>query len=167
MDAMEAILSRRSIRRYTAETISPEVIEELLKAAMAAPSAYNVQPWRFIVIDDHQILDVIPEFHPYAGMLPQAQLAIAVCGDTLVQPDRWMLDCSTAAQNILLAAHARGLGAVWVGVYPVSERMKEIQNLLNLPDHILPLCLISLGHPQENKAPSNHYDPAKIHKNQW
>jgi nitroreductase len=78
-----------------------------------------------------------------------------------------MLDCSTSAQNILLAAHALGLGAVWIAVYPGEERMTAVKNLLNLPDHILPLCLIALGHPLEKKAPSNHFDPAKIHHNQW
>jgi len=84
-----------------------------------------------------------------------------------VQPDRWMLDCSAAAENILLAAHANGLGAVWVGVYPVPERIKDVKTLLSLPDYIFPLGLISLGYPQEKKSPANRFDPAKIHKNHW
>jgi nitroreductase len=167
MDAIEAILTRRSIRRYTDQPISPETVDELLKAAMAAPSAHNKQPWSFVVIDDHQLLEVFAELHSYSGMLSQAQLAILVCGDTLVQPERWMLDCTASAQNILLAAHAKGLGAVWVAVYPGSPRMKEVQTILKLPDHISPLCLISLGHPQGKINPSKRYDPAKIHKNQW
>jgi nitroreductase len=167
MDAIEAIMSRRSIRKYSGEPVSQELVDLLLKAAMAGPTAHNTQCWRFVVIDDHQILDKVPEFHPYAAMLLQAQLAIAICGDTSVQPDRWMLDCSAAAENILLAAHASGLGAVWVGIYPVQERIKDIKKLLGLPDFIFPLGLISLGYPQEVKPQSNRYDPTKIHKNQW
>ena len=167
LDAIEAILTRRSIRSYTGEPINQDLVALLLKAAMAAPSAHNVQPWRFVLIDNHQILDQIPEFHPYAAMLLKAQLAIAICGDTSVQPDRWMLDCSASAENILLAAHAKGLGAVWVGIYPVRQRIKDIKKLLNLPDHIYPLGLISLGYPRIKKKPPNNFDPDKIHKNQW
>jgi nitroreductase len=167
MDAIEAILSRRSIRKYSAEMIPQQIIDLLLKAAMAGPTAHNSQCWRFIVIDDHQIMDKIPEFHPYASMLLEAQLAIAICGDTSVQPDRWMLDCAAAAENILLAAHASGLGAVWVGIYPVAQRIRDVKQLLNLPDHIFPMGLISLGYPEETRAPSNRFDPSKIHKNQW
>jgi len=166
-DTIEAILTRRSIRKYSGELISQELIDDLLKAAMAAPSAHNAQSWHFVLIDDHQILDKVPEFHPYAAMLLEAPLAIAICGDTAVQPDRWMLDCSAAAENMLLAAHASGLGAVWVGIYPVSARIKDIKKLLDLPEHIMPLGLISLGYPGETKPPANRYDPAKIHKNQW
>lgn len=167
MDAIEAILTRRSIRKYTAEKIADEIIDELLKAAMAAPSAFNAQPRHFMVIDDRLILDKIPEFHPYAEMLKQARTAIAICGDIMVQPDRWMLDCAASAQNILLAAHAKGLGAVWLGIYPAEERIKDLKNLLELPQNIIPLCLISLGYPQEKKKPSNRYDQDKIHKNRW
>ena len=167
MDVMEAIFTRRSIREYTDAPISPEDINELLKAAMAAPSAHDAQPWHFIIIEDHQILDKIPETHPHAAMLLQAQLAIAICGDTQVQPDGWMVDCATAAQNILLAAHAKGLGAVYVGIYPIAARMQELKDLLNLPKYILPLALISVGHPKKKKASVDHYNPVKIHWDRW
>lgn len=167
MGTIEAILSRRSIRKYTARKISLKKIEGLLKAAMAAPSAFNAQPWHFIIIDDRRILDKVPEFHHHSDMLLQAKTAIAVCGDTQVQPDRWMLDCSAAVQNILLTAHAEGLGAVWVGIYPVPERIKGLKDMLGLPDHIVPLALIPLGYPREKKSPANRYDPSKIHNNHW
>ncbi len=167
MEAIEAILTRRSIREYTSETISPEAINDLLKAAMAAPSSHNVQPWHFIVIEDHQILDKIPETHPYATMLLQAQFAIAICGDIQVQPEVWMVDCALAAQNILLAAHAKGLGAVFVGVYPITSRMRELKDLLKLPDYILPLSLISMGYPKEPKAPANRFSSSKVHWGRW
>ena len=167
MDAIEAILSRRSIRKYTSEQVSSEDIGIMLKAAMAAPSARDAQPWHFIVIDDHRILDTIPETHPNASMLFEAQLAIAVCGDSQYQPGWWMVDCAAAAQNLLLAAHAIGLGAVWIGFYPVAARMRELQGLVGLPSHILPLALIALGHPGEKKELLNRYDSGKIHRNYW
>ena len=116
MDAMDAILGRRSIRGYTTRKIDPPLIEKLLRAAMAAPSAGNQQPWRFVVIDDRAVLDAIPKLHPYAEMLKAAPLAIAVCGQVegLKHADYWVQDCAAATQNLLVAAHALGLGAVWL-----------------------------------------------------
>lgn len=167
MDAIEAILTRRSIRRYTSKKVSAKVVEELLNAGMSAPSANNSQPWHFVVIDDRQILDRIPEFHAYSSMLYFAPLAIAVCGDSKVSAAYWVQDCSAATQNILLAAHASGLGAVWLGVYPIKERVRELQKLLNLPEQIVPLSLISLGYPAASKAPENRFDAARVHHNKW
>jgi len=166
---MEAILSRRSIRRYTGEPVPEELIKELLEAAMSAPSASNQQPWQFVIIDDRRILDEIPKFHPYAHMLKEASWAIAVCGDLdLVSMNGyWIQDCSAATQNILIAAHARGLGAVWLGVYPREERVKTVQKLLGLPEHVIPLCFISVGYPAESKPPSNRYNESRVHHNQW
>lgn len=166
---MEAILSRRSIRRYTAEPVPEEVIQELLAAAMSAPSASNEQPWHFVIIDDRRILDQIPKYHPYSSMLKQAPLAIAVCGDLELEIFKgyWVQDCSAATENILIAAQAKGLGAVWLGVYPREERVKATQKLLGLPEHVIPLCLISIGYPAETKPPSNRYSASRIHHNQW
>jgi len=169
MDAMEAILSRRSIRRYTGEPVPEELIKELLEAAMSAPSASNEQPWQFVIIDDRRILDEIPKFHPYAHMLKEASLAIAVCGDLNEEmiSGYWIQDCSAATQNILIAAHAKGLGAVWLGVYPREERAKTVQKLLGLPEHVIPLCFISIGYPAEKKPPSNRYNESRVHHNHW
>lgn len=167
MEAMEAILSRRSIRKYTDQNISFELVEELLRAAMSAPSANNLQPWHFIIISERQILDRVPEFHPYSSMLCSAPLAIAVCGDSELQPAFWVQDCSAASQNILLAAHARGLGAVWLAIYPREQRVQGLRKLLGLPDNIVPLSLISLGYPAVQKPPENRYDKVKVHHNHW
>ncbi|HEY51078.1 MAG TPA: nitroreductase family protein [Dehalococcoidia bacterium] len=166
---MEAILSRRSIRRYSGESVSEELIKELLQAAMSAPSASNEQPWQFVIIDDRRILDEIPRFHPYAHMLKEASWAIAVCGDLNLEmmSGYWIQDCSAATQNILLAAHARGLGAVWLGVYPNGERVKTVQKLLGLPENVMPLCFISIGYPAEKKPPSNRYNESRVHHNHW
>ncbi len=169
MDALEAILSRRSIRRYTQDPVSDETLKALLEAAMSAPSAGNEQPWHFIVITDRRLLDAIPRFHPYADMLREAQVAILVCGDTEREryKGHWVQDCSAATQNLLLAAHASGLGAVWVGVYPAGERVQRMQKLFGLPAHVIPLALVPLGHPGERIPRVQRFDPARIHLNGW
>lgn len=169
MDALQAILSRRSIRQYTGQPVSEDDITELLRAAMAAPSAGNEQPWQFVVIRDRQTLDAIPNHHPYATMVRQAPVAILVCGDLDMEKHAgyWVQDCAAATQNILIAAHARGLGAVWLGVYPREERMAGLQKLLGLPERIIPFALIPVGYPAEDKPPANRYDPARVHLNRW
>jgi len=127
MDLIEGIFTRRSIRKYTNQTITDEQIELLIKAGMYAPSASNQQPWHFIVINKREILNKIRDVHPYAKMLSEAQLAILVCGDHDLELSKgyWVVDCSAATQNILLAAHGMGLGAVWLGVHPREERKQE------------------------------------------
>jgi nitroreductase len=167
MDAMESILSRRSIRKYTVETISEDSVTELLKAAMSAPSAHNGQPWSFVVITERKILDAVPGFHPYAAMLKSAPLAVAVCGDSKMDPLFWEQDCSAATENMLLAAHALGLGAVWLAIHPYKERTQPIRQMLSLPENIVPLCLVSIGHPDEQKPPAQRYDTARVHHNSW
>jgi nitroreductase len=169
MDAMEAIISRRSIRRYTGQTIPDEMIEQLLQAAMSAPSAGNMQPWQFVIIDDREILDKIPTVHPYADMVREAPLAILVCGD--LQRDGfggyWVQDCSAATENLLIAAHARGLGAVWLGVYPRDERVKALRDLLSIPEDITPFAVIALGYAAEELSREDRFDPSKVHRNHW
>lgn len=169
MDAMQAILSRRSIRRYTDQPLPEALITDLLKAAMSAPSAGNQQPWQFVVINERGILDKIAQFHPYARMLLEAPAAILVCGDLKLETSKgyWVQDCSAATQNLLLAAHASGLGAVWLGVYPREERVVALRALLGLPEHIAPLALVAVGYPAESKPPSNRYDAARVRYNRW
>jgi len=169
MDAMQAILSRRSIRKYTSQPVSEATVEELLQAAMAAPSAGNQQPWHYVVIRDRQILTQIPRVHPYSSMVPSAQLAILVCGDLQREKHAgyWVQDCSAATQNLLLAAHAKGLGAVWLGVYPREDRVAGLRKMLELPQHAMPLALIAIGYPAEVKAPAERYDPSRVHQDGW
>jgi len=169
MDAMDAILSRRSIRKYTAQPVSDEVIQELLEAAMSAPSAGNEQPWHFIVITERQILNEIPKFHPYSQMLRDAPVAILVCGDERLQKYEgyWVQDCSAATENILIAAQAKGLGAVWLGVYPVEDRVTGLRKLVGIPEHVTPFALISIGYPAEQKPRSNRYDASRVRHNRW
>jgi len=169
MEIIEGIITRRSIRKYTDKKISDDQINTLLKSGMYAPSANNKQPWHFIVINDRKILSKIVDIHPYAKMLIEAQLAILVCGDELLENGSgyWIVDCSAATQNILLAAHGLGLGAVWLGLHPREERKQAIIELFNLPNNIQPLSLISIGYPNESKELPDRFKPERIHYNKW
>lgn len=170
MDTMEAILTRRSIRNYTDQTVGKELINELIEAAMNAPSANNQQPWHFVVVTDRKILNEIPVYHPYSQMLKQAPLAVAVCAELKLERGTkgfWIQDCSAAAQNLLLAAHARGLGAVWLGIYPMQERVVALQKTLGLPQEVIPLCLVSIGYPVDKGRRINRFNPTRIHQNKW
>ena len=169
MEAMDAILSRRSIRKYTEQAVSDEAVEELLKAAMSAPSAGNQQPWQFVVIRERGLLDEIPKYHPYSAMLKEASVAILICGDVNSEKHKgyWVQDCSAATQNLLIAVQAKGLGAVWLGVHPREDRVAGIRKLLGLPEQIVPLSLIPIGYKGEEKPPANRYDASKVHHNGW
>ncbi len=169
MEALEAIFTRRSVRKFSEREVESEKTENLLRAAMQAPSAHNKQPWHFIIINDRRLLNQIADFHPYAKMLYEAPQAIAVCGDLgLENNDRYLaLNCAAATQNILLAAHSQGLGAVWIAVYPREERIKKIKLLLDLPLHIIPISLVAIGYPAHKKAAEDRFDAKKIHVNRW
>jgi nitroreductase len=169
MDVWEAIFTRRSIRKYRKGTIPEETVRDLLRAAMAAPSAGNRQPWHFIVIEDRPILDQIPNFHPHSDMIRGAALGILVCGDEKkeLKGGYFPLDCSAAVQNLLLAACAKGLGAVWIGLYPRTDRIEEMRKLCKVPEGIVPFALISIGHPAEPNQELDRFDPERIHKNVW
>jgi nitroreductase len=169
MEAMDAILSRRSIRKYTGQPVPDEMIGELLKAAMSAPSAGNQQPWHFVVIRERSILDQIPKYHPYSAMLKEASVAVLVCGDLKSEKHKgyWVQDCSAATQNLLIAAQAKGLGAVWLGVYPREDRVAGIRKLLGLPEHSVPLSRIPIGYKGEEKPPADRYDASRVHHNRW
>lgn len=167
--AIEAILTRRSIRSYTGEPLNEAIITILLKAAMSAPSAHNQQPWSFIVIDDRNTLEAVPAFHPYSKMLLQAPSAILVCGKTKDLPAEvfWPQDCAAATQNILVAANTLGIGSVWLGIYPKEELIEKTRELFKIPEEITPFSFIALGHPAEEKKPSNRFNPDRVHHNCW
>ena len=165
---MKSLLTRKSIRKYTSQPVSDGTVQELLHAAMSAPSAANQRPWHFVVIKDRAVLDAIPQFHPYAGPLKEAPLAIAVCATNELGAfkDYWVQDCAAATQNILTAVVEKGLGAVWLGVYP-KQNVQEIHKLLQLPENITPFSLISIGYPNEQKEAGNRYDEERVHYNKW
>ena len=166
---MDFIKSRRSIRRFTDKKISEEDLMDILAAAMAAPSAGNEQPWEFVVINDKQIMESIMAVHPYAKALRTANLAVTVCGNTDLQlyEGFWVQDCSAATQNILLEATEKGIGSLWIGVYPNEERIGPIREILGLPENVIPLSIVALGYPDEEKEPSKRFNSARIHVNKW
>lgn len=167
MDVMPAILARRSIRKYTTADVDDAAVHDLLAAAMAAPSANNSQPWHFLVITERARLAALADALPYGQMLRQAPLGIVVCAEEERSPGYWVQDCSAAAENILLAAHAQGLGGVWLGVYPREERVASVRSVADLPSGITPLCVLSIGHPAELKSPAQRFDQSRIHANRW
>lgn len=167
---MEAIFKRRSVRKFTSDRISDQDMEKLLRAAMRAPSAGNEQPWEFIVLRDRETMVNVLEFHPYATMLKEADCAVVVCGNLerkKFTEDYWVQDCSAATQNLLLEAVELGLGAVWLGVYPLKERVAGFQKLLNLPDSVIPLNAVALGYPSIAPDPADTYVPGRIHWEKW
>lgn len=166
---MNVILNRKSIRLYKDISVSDEIVEDLLRAAMAAPSAGNEQPWEFIVLRDKDIMRKITEFHPYSKMLLNTDVAIVVCGDKLKEKFEgfWVQDCSAACENILLSAEDKGLGAVWLGVYPLEDRITPLKELLNLPVSVIPLSIIPVGYPNEQRKPEDRFNKKRIHHDKW
>lgn len=169
MDVLEAILTRRSIRHFTSQPIPDDLVDQILRAAMNAPSAANAQPWHYVVINDRNLLEEVTTFHPVAESLHEAPMAILVCGDSRLEkrPDRWILDCSAATQNMLLAAHALGLGAVWLGIFPDQIRIDGMRRLVNLPPDVHPLSLVAVGYPARPSNPISRFRPDRVHYNQW
>lgn len=166
---MEAIFKRRSVRRYQDVPISDEDITKLLKAAMRAPSAKNVQPWEFVVMKNRESMIKITEFHPFATMLNNAACTIVVCGNSSLDEeyDFWIQDCSAATENILLEAVHLGIGGVWLGIYPIEERITGMQKLLELPEYIIPLSAVALGYPAKEPKLIDTYLPERVHVEKW
>lgn len=169
---LKNIHSRKSVRSFTDEKISKEDIETLLKAGMAAPTANNQQPWDFIVITDRNLLNEFAEFLDYGKMLKEAYAAIVVTGDkerTLpdIEDQYWIQDCSAASENILLAVEAMDLGAVWLGIHPMPDRISFAKEKLNLPENIRPLNIIAIGHPKGNTKPKKKWNEERVHLDRW
>lgn len=169
MDALTCIFTRRSIRQYTGQSVTDDQLHSILRAGFSAPSANNTRPWRFIVVRDTVTLKAITEAHPYSKILPEAGCGILVCGDTQCNENLYYLaeDCSAAIQNMLLAAHALGLGAVWLGVHPREERVSAMRELMSIPGDILPVGMIAVGVPAEAKDAPDRYEEDKVHLERW
>ncbi len=173
MDCLETIYNRKSVRHFQNKPVSKQEIDLLLKAGMAAPSAANRQPWAFFVITQRNTLDNLGALLPYARMITRAPMAIVVCGDLSKsffyywEDEFWIQDCSAATQNILLAAEALGLGAVWSAVYPERNWMQSVRNSLFLPYHIIPLNIIPIGYPTGKDKHINKWKTENIHWEKW
>lgn len=165
--ALSVIYNRKSVRNFVKDKpVSSDDLQTLVKAGMAAPSGKDTRPWEFVVIDDRDVLNKLADELPTAKMLMDASAAIIVCGDS-VKSSYWYLDCSAATQNVLLAAEALGLGAVWTAAYPYSDRMEIVNRNIGLPAHILPLVVIPIGYPAEEGKAKDKFDETKIHHNKW
>ncbi len=169
MDILEAIFTRRSIRQYTGELISDKQLKIVLRAGFYAPSAHNRQPWHFIIVKDKEKIASISEFHPYAKMAPSAGCVIVVCGDKKDESQAGFIaeDCSAAIQNMLLAAHGLGLGAVWCALHPVSKLTKNAKQLFDIPDDIIPVGLVVVGNKEKDRTVSERFKEDRLHYDKW
>ena len=178
--ALDVIFSRKSVRSYTDQPVSDEQVETMLRAAMAAPTGMNVQPWRFVVVRDQAVKEKLAG--PRGGMIAQAPVVFVICGETTLmrkpfgQPDaeavevpngNWTQDCSAATENLLLAAEALGLGAVWTAAHPYADRVNPIREALGLPENVTPLCVVPCGYPAGDDQPKDKWKPENIHYDKW
>ncbi len=169
---LDNIMTRTSVRAYQDKSVEADKVEQLLRAAMAAPSAGNKQPWHFVVVKEKATLKAISDSFPTMKMAVHAPLAIIVCADmhdTFDDGGReyWVQDASAATENLLLAAHGMGLGAVWCGIYPMKDRVQILSDLLHLPSYIIPLNVIPIGYPAEMPKPKDKWKPEKVHQEKW
>lgn len=169
MDVINAIHTRRSVRRFADTEVTDAQVERLLRAAMAAPSAMNEQPWRFVVVRDAEMRAKLSEVSPYAGPVGRSVVTIAVLAHPTSDkaPDRWTMDCAAATQNILLAAHASGLGTCWIGIFPEAAREEAVVELLGVADDMRVLCLVAVGVPESAGAEVDRYNPEFVHQERW
>ena len=169
---IESIMTRTSIRKFKQQAVEDCKVETMLRAAMAAPTAMNKQPWHFVVVSDKQVLGELAGQGRRGDMLRGAPLAIVVCGDFTKTGDGkgqefWIQDTSAATENLLLAAHALGLGAVWTAAWPMDERYKSIQKVLGMPETIVPLCTVVIGYPDEQPTPKDKWKPENVSYNKY
>jgi nitroreductase len=168
----DTIYSRKSVRTFTGAPVPRALLEQLARAGMAAPTAMDKRPWAFVLVTDKAVLQKLAEGLPYAKMLNEAGGAVVVCGmreKTLPGEggEYWVQDCSAATQNVLLAAEGLGLGAVWTGVYPGAERVALVRKVLGIPENVVPLNVIPVGHPTGAEKPKDKFDEKNIHWNAW
>jgi nitroreductase len=169
MDAIHAIMTRRSTRQFTDEPVTAEQIEILMRAAMAAPSAGNQQPWRFVIARDAEMRGRLALATQYSSPVGRAPVGIVVLADTRENKHAgyWVQDCSAAVENILLAAHALGLGGVWIGVHPHEEREAHVREIVEAPAGFAALCMIAIGHPTSPGPEIDRYDPEHVRNERW
>lgn len=169
---IQTILSRKSVRKYTGNTVSPEDLTTLIRSGMAAPCSYDKRCWFFVTVTDEKLLAKLAEGLPHARMILSSKHAIVVCADLNLSHGGtdvpyWIQDCSATVENILIAAESLGLGACWTGVHPRAERVTFVREVLRAPEQVVPLCVIAVGHPVGEEKPKDKFDPARIFWNGW
>ncbi|MDV0447214.1 Albonoursin synthase [Methanosarcinaceae archaeon Ag5] len=169
MDTMTALYTRRSVRKYQNKPVPMNLIEEAVKAAMFAPSARNQQPWDFIIVDQRETLDKIPAFSPHAAMVKGAPAGVLVCFNKDYEGAEGFFpqDLGAATQNMLLALHANGLGAVWTGVYPREDRVNGFVDLFKLPANVVPYAFVIIGYPEKEADAADRFKKERVHYNKW
>jgi len=173
MDAIKAILTRISTRKFSEQPISDESLHTILEAGMSGPTAVNARPWSFIVVRDKDMLNKMADCNGRAAdPLRSADLGILICGDLerafKAAPDYWVVDGSIAAQNMILAAHAMGIGSVWLGTWPQENKVTAQKALFNLPDHIVPHSIVAFGYPLEESTKEKLlYEEDRVHFEKW
>lgn len=169
MDVFEALFTRRSIRKFTTQFVSKDDENLILKAAMLAPSACNEQPWHFVCVRDAEMRERLSHVSPYTHMAAEAPLVIVVCGDLALEKAKgmWVQDCSAAIENILLAARGKSLGSVWCGIHPEKEREAKTREVLGIPENVIPLAVISIGHPAQHFSEASRFIQERIHRDKW
>jgi len=165
--AIENMLNRKSVRKYSDKEVEQEKIDLILKSAMSAPSAMNKQPWEILVVTDKKKLEQISKDIPNASYSKSSQLVIIVCGDKKINEKFWIQDCCAVTENILLSVESLELGAVWCAVYPFEDKVEKIQKLFNMPENVIPLNVIPIGYPANKENSKQKYDSNKIHINNW
>ena len=168
-NAIDTIYDRRSVRNYLDKPVNSDLIQEVLRAGMYAPSGYNRQPWHFVVFDEKDVIAKIKAMHPYASSLATAPVCIMVCGDTEKELAEgfYQVDCSAAIENMLLAAKALGLDTCWMGIYPWAEVMNNFTKTFDLPENVKPFALISLGYAATKIERPSRYNESLVHYNKW
>ena len=170
-ETIKIIHQRKSVRNFSDKPVTKEQLEAIVRAGMAAPTAINTQPWQFLVIDDKKIISNYAEGNRAAFMINKCQALVVICGDMNIGNDRskafWVQDVSAATENLLLAVESLGLGAVWTGVYPIEERVKEVKAKFELPENVIPLCVVLVGYPDGTDQPKDKWKPERLHWNKY
>ena len=170
-ETLKIIHQRKSVRNFTDKEVTKEQLETIIKAAMAAPTAINAQPWQFLVVTDKALKAKYAEGNRQADMINKCSALVVVCGDKTIGNERswsyWDQDCSAATENLLLAAESLGLGAVWTGIYPGEDRIKTVKERFALTDNVVPLCVILVGYPDGTDQPKDKWKPERIHWNKY
>lgn len=171
---INCIMTRASVRNYSEREVPDSIVEKILRAGMAAPTAANQQPWEFVVVTEQNLKDSITSAFEYTKMVAHCSFAVVVCGDMdnlfkgdIADGGFWVEDCSAASENMLLAAHALGLGGVWCGIYPLKDREGRLRDILKLPSRLTPLNVMAFGYPSQPVMPKDKWDPSKIHYNAY
>lgn len=161
---MSSIFHRVSVRKYQDRNVEQEKIEKMLRAAMAAPSACNQQPWEFYVVTNSEIIDKLSKASPYAGCAAGAPLVFVPCiRKKGIAPEYFQIDLSAAVENLLLQADELGLGAVWLAIAPEEDRMKAVNEILDLPESVDPFALVPCGYPESERKQQDRYDETRVH----